>query len=79
MIWCSLKRLLRTKSENLNNRCDQILFKAPLVMSIDMDVNMVAVVGQCPLAQVLRNSLSVHPPTTGTKLKLSLRARALVR
>ena len=48
-------------------------------MSIDMDVNMVAVVGQCPLAQVLRNSLSVHPPTTGTKLKLSLRARALVR
>ena len=36
-------------------------------MSIDMDVNMVAVVGRCPLAQVLRNSLSVHPPTTGTK------------
>ena len=34
-------------------------------MSIDMDVNMVAVVGRCPLAQVLRNSLSVHPPTTG--------------
>ena len=48
-------------------------------MSIDMDVNMVAVVGRCPLAQVLRNSLSVDPPTTGTKLKLSLRVRALVR
>ena len=36
-------------------------------MSIDMDVNMVAVVGRRPFSQVLRNSLSVHPPTTGTK------------
>ena len=35
-------------------------------MSIDMDVNMVAVVGRRPFAHVLRNSLSpVHPPTTG--------------
>ena len=48
-------------------------------MSIDMDVNMVAVVGRRPFSQVLRNSLSVHPPTSGTKLKLSLRVRALVR
>ena len=34
-------------------------------MSIDMDVNMVAVVGRRPFSQVLRNSLSGHPPTTG--------------
>ena len=34
-------------------------------MSIDRDVNMVAGVGRRPLAQVLRNSLSGHPPTTG--------------
>ena len=34
--------------------------------NIDMDVNMVADVGRRPLAQVLRNSLSGHPPTTGT-------------
>ena len=31
-----------------------------------MDVNMAAGGGRCPLAQVLRNSLSGHPPTTGT-------------
>ena len=30
-----------------------------------MDVNVVAVVGRRPLAQVLRNSPSGHPPTTG--------------
>ena len=34
-------------------------------MSIDRDVNKVAGVGRRPLAQVLRNSLSGHPPTTG--------------
>ena len=34
-------------------------------MSIDRDVNMVAGVGRRPLAQVLRNSLSGHTPTTG--------------
>ena len=31
-----------------------------------MDVNMVADVGRYQLAQVLRNSLAGHPPTTGT-------------
>ena len=31
-----------------------------------MDVSMVAGVGRRPLAQVLSNSLSGHPPTTGT-------------
>lgn len=36
-------------------------------MSIDRDVNMVAGVGRRPLAQVLRNLLSGHPPTTGHK------------
>ena len=36
-------------------------------MSIDRDVNKVAGVGRCPFAQVLRNSLSGHPPTTGHK------------
>ena len=30
-----------------------------------MDVSMVAGVGRCPLAQVLRNSLAGHPPPTG--------------
>ena len=34
---------------------------------LGMDINMMAGVGWCPLAQVLRNSLSGHPPTTGTK------------
>ena len=28
---------------------------------------LVAGVGRCPLAQVLRNSLSGHPPTTGLR------------
>ena len=61
MIWCNLKRFHGTKSENLNNRCDKNLFIAPFVMHI----NMVAGVGRRPLAQVLRNSLAGHPPTTG--------------
>ena len=53
MIWCNIKRFRGTKSENLSNRWDKILFTASLVMRIDMDVNMVAVVGRRPLTQVL--------------------------
>ena len=53
MIWCNIKRFRGTKSENLSNRWDKILFTASLVMRIDMYVNMVAAVGRCPLAQVL--------------------------
>ena len=61
MIWCNLKRFHGTKSENLNNWCDKNLFIAPFVMHIGM----VAPGGRTrPLAQVLRNSLSGHPPPT---------------
>ena len=73
MIWCNLKRFRGTKSENWNNRCEQILFTALLVMSIDMNVYMAAGVGRHPLAQVLRNSLSGHPPTTGHETFLKTR------
>ena len=51
----------------MNNRRDQNLSIAQSVVNIGMDVSMVAGVGRRPLAQVLRNSLSVHPPTTGHK------------
>ena len=49
----------------MNNQCDQNLFIVQFVANIGMDVSMVAGVGRCPLAQVLHNSLSGHPPTTG--------------
>ena len=49
----------------MNNRRDQNLSIAQSVVNIGMDVSMVAGAGRRPLAQVLRNSLSGHPPTTG--------------
>ena len=49
----------------MNNQCDQNLFIVQFVANIGMDVSMVAGVGKRPLAQLLRNSLSGHPPTSG--------------
>ena len=65
MIWCNLKRFRGTKSENWNNRCEQILFTALLVMRIDMDVNMGPASVSAHSLRCWRNSLAEHPPTTG--------------
>ena len=74
-IWCNLKRFLGTKCCNVTVRCylkDFLLYHMWRMwlpsftwLLITWSIPMEAVVGRRPFAQVLRNSLSGHPPSTG--------------
>ena len=74
-IWCNLKRFLRTKYCNVTVSCDLKAFpqyhmwrtQSPSFtwFLITWSIHMSAAVGRRPFAQVLRNSLSGHPPPIG--------------
>ena len=44
------------------------VFLVPFIMKLGIDVHMDAGDGRCPSDQVLRNSLSGHPPSPATTL-----------
>ena len=74
-IWCNLKRFLGTKCCNVTFRCYLKAFPQCYMwrmwlpsftwLLITWSIPMEAVIGRRPFAQVLRNSLSGHPPSTG--------------
>ena len=66
MIWGALKRFRSTKYHNINVGCIITRLGTVYDQSGCVCVYMDAACGRHPLAQVLRNSLSGHPPPSAT-------------
>ena len=47
------------------------VFPVPFIMKLGIDIHIDAGDGRCPSAQVLRNSLSGHPPSPATTRRLA--------